>query len=100
MSDSMNDQGSGTAEVDAEQKNWAMIAHLSGLIGFLGPLIVWVIQKDKMPFVNDQAKEALNFQIAVLIAWVITGVASCFVVGWPSFPWYSLEHCLLHHGRV
>ncbi len=59
----------------AEEKQWALFAHLSALAGFvipfgsiLGPLIIWLIKKDTMPFVDDQGKEALNFQITVAIA--------------------------------
>ena len=61
-----------------------MIAHLSALLGyiltsgwagsaggFLGPLIVWVIKKDTMPFVDRQAKEALNFSITICIAFAV-----------------------------
>ena len=69
----------------AEERQWAMIAHLSALIGFLipfasviAPLVVWLIKKDTMPFVDDQGKEALNFQITVAIA-----VIGLVVVGTP-----------------
>ncbi|HJS06274.1 MAG TPA: DUF4870 domain-containing protein [Pirellulales bacterium] len=65
----------------ADERQWALIAHLSGLIAsavggmaFLGPLIVWLVKKDQSVFVADQAKEALNFQIAVTIAIIVTGV--------------------------
>ena len=63
--------------VSAEQRQWAMFAHLSAIAGavltsgvggwgtFLGPLIIWLIKKDTMPFVEDQAKEALNYNITV-----------------------------------
>lgn len=67
-------------ETTGEERNWAMFAHLSILIGalvttgwgfsvgcFLGPLVIWIIKKDSMPFVNDQAKEALNFAITLSI---------------------------------
>jgi len=50
-----------------------MIAHLSGIIaGFIGPLIIWLMNKDKADkvWLNSQAKEALNFQITVAIAMV------------------------------
>jgi uncharacterized Tic20 family protein len=63
-----------------EERQWAMFAHLSALLGgiltsgwagsigcFIGPLIIWLVKKDTMPFVNDQAKEALNFNITVAI---------------------------------
>lgn len=62
----------------AEERQWAMFAHLSALLGgiltsgwagsigcFIGPLIIWLVKKDTMPFVDDQAKEALNFNITV-----------------------------------
>lgn len=63
----------------AEERQWAMFAHLSALLGaivtghmfawgcFIGPLVIWLIKKDTLPFVNDQAKEALNFNITLAI---------------------------------
>jgi uncharacterized protein len=65
------------ATPSTEEKQWAMFAHLSTLAGgiltgwfygigfFIGPLIIWLIKKDTMPFVADQSKEALNFAITV-----------------------------------
>jgi uncharacterized Tic20 family protein len=74
-------------EPTPDERQWALLAHLSGLIAsflggmsFLGPLIVWLIKKDQSAFVADQAKEALNFQIAVTIALVVSfavGAATC-----------------------
>jgi len=67
-------------EPTQDDKTWGLIAHLSALIAglialpVLGPLVVWLIKKDQSPFVGDQAKEALNFQIAVLIAALVCGV--------------------------
>jgi uncharacterized Tic20 family protein len=61
-----------------DERNWAMLAHLSSLLAiwlgglaFLGPLIIWLIKKDQSPFVGDQAKEALNFQLAVFIVTLV-----------------------------
>jgi len=63
--------------IPAEERQWAMFAHLSALAGglltsaiggwgfFIGPLVIWLVKKDTMPFVEDQAKEALNFNITV-----------------------------------
>ncbi|HTV85935.1 MAG TPA: DUF4870 domain-containing protein [Dyella sp.] len=71
---------SSPSDIPAQERTWAMVAHLSALLGavvtsvhgggvacFLGPLIVWLIKKDSMPFVADQGKEALNFNISVAI---------------------------------
>ena len=66
----------------ADEKQWAMLAHLSALIGglltawsggwgvFIGPLVVWLLKKEAMPFVDDQGKEALNFSISVALVCV------------------------------
>ncbi len=68
---------------------WAMLCHLSGLawliIPFLGgiiaPLIIWQIKKDIDPFVDRNGKEALNFQISILIYAVIAGFLIMICVG-------------------
>ena len=67
--------------VDAsdDDRLWATLAHLSILLGLttvVGPLVIWLIKKDTSPFVDDQAKEALNFQLTCLIASLVTA-ASC-----------------------
>ncbi|MBN1419659.1 MAG: DUF4870 domain-containing protein [Planctomycetes bacterium] len=57
-----------------------MLAHLLGIIsGFIGPLIIWLIKKDQDPYVDYHGKEALNFQITLVIAYLICG-ALCFVL--------------------
>lgn len=68
-------------EASPEDRQWAMFAHLSGLIamwvgwlGFLGPLIIWLIKKDQSRFVDDQGKEALNFQLNMLLAVIVLGI--------------------------
>lgn len=65
-----------------EDKLWAMFAHLSGLIGIsvFGPLIIWLIKKESSTFIEDQAKEALNFQLSVLIAVIVLGATCVGVV--------------------
>jgi uncharacterized Tic20 family protein len=85
----------------AEERQWAMFAHLSALAGalltgafggwgfFIGPLVIWLVKKDSMPFVEDQAKEALNFNITVsaifLILWILT-VITLFIGSLLTFP--------------
>ncbi|MCB1606301.1 MAG: DUF4870 domain-containing protein [Xanthomonadales bacterium] len=70
-----------------------MFAHLSALIGFLiplgsilGPLIVWQIKKAEFPFVDDQGKEALNFQITVAIAVIVCIVLMFVLIGMLLLP--------------
>ncbi|MGA8276818.1 MAG: DUF4870 domain-containing protein [Rhodanobacteraceae bacterium] len=67
---------------------WAMFAHLSALLGFvvpfgslLGPLVIWQIKKNEMPLVDDQGKEALNFQITMAIAFIVSCILIFVVIG-------------------
>ncbi|GAB3514428.1 DUF4870 domain-containing protein [Pseudoxanthomonas daejeonensis] len=63
----------------SEEKQWALFGHLTALTGLftggvgniVGPLVIWLVKKDTMPFASDQAKEALNFNITLLIIGVI-----------------------------
>jgi uncharacterized protein len=62
-------------EAPQAERVFGMLCHLlalSGLVGIplgniLGPLVMWLVKKETMPFVNDQGKEALNFNISMLI---------------------------------
>jgi uncharacterized Tic20 family protein len=64
-----------------DDRTMAMLCHLGGMLtGFLVPLIIWLIKKDQSRFVDDQGKEALNFQISLLIYLLITipiGIVTC-----------------------
>ncbi|MEP4079796.1 DUF4870 domain-containing protein [Haloferula sp.] len=70
-----------------EERNWALAAHLSslssfiGIPGFVGPLVIWLVKKDEMPFASAQAKEALNFQISLFIYAVICFALILTVIG-------------------
>ena len=74
-----------------EERQWAMFAHISALAGgllsstvgglgvFVGPLVIWLMKREEMPFVDDQGKEALNFNItfaAIALALVVLGVVT------------------------
>jgi uncharacterized Tic20 family protein len=65
----------------AEDTQWASFAHLGGVIGILPSLIIWLIFKDRGPFTNVEGKEALNFQITLLIALIIGYILSIVGIG-------------------
>ncbi len=64
-----------TMETDKNARTWATICHLSALLmlvgvpigNILGPLVIWLAKRGEYDFVDDQGKEALNFQITFLI---------------------------------
>lgn len=78
------------AAPDTDARMWAMLCHLSAFsmyltgIGFIvGPLIVWLIKREAHPFIDDQGKESLNFEISILIYYVVSAVAVFCVIGIP-----------------
>ena len=69
---------SATKPVTQDEKTWGLIAHLSGiLVGFLGPLIAMLVKGKESAWVDANAKEALNFEITALIAYLVIGTITC-----------------------
>lgn len=94
LKDAMSAPPAPAGTPNAEEKQWAMFAHLSALLGglvtsgwagsvgfFIGPLVIWLMKKDTMPFVADQAKEALNFAITVSLACLALLVLTLMTLG-------------------
>jgi len=79
----------GPQEIPHDARKWATICHIIALVGLLGngigfllgPLVVWLVKRDQHPFVDEQGKEAVNFQITMLIAAIVSGVLSLLIVG-------------------
>lgn len=75
-------------DLPSEIRNWAMLCHLSALAGlivpglamFVGPLLVWLVKRDEHPYIDEQGKEAVNFQLSMLIYVVLL---CCIVIGIP-----------------
>lgn len=84
-----------------EDKTLGLLTHLSGIIlSFIVPLVIWLTNKDKADkgWLNDQAKEALNFQITILIGWIASTVLSVVGIGLLLMPlvWIvNLIFCIL-----
>jgi uncharacterized Tic20 family protein len=80
-------------DIPAEERTWAMFGHLSALVGalltaslwglacFIGPLVIWLVKKESMPFASDQAKEALNFNITMAIGLAVLKVLLIITFG-------------------
>ena len=65
-----------------DDKNISTVTHLGGTVfSFIPALIVWILKKDDSAYIADQAKEALNFQITVLIAQFVAGVLAIILIG-------------------
>lgn len=65
-----------------------MACHLAAFAGWviplgwiLGPLIVWLIKRNEFPFVDEQGKEAVNFQLSVIIYGIVAGILCLLLIG-------------------
>ena len=70
-------------EPDREERTTAVIAHLSGLFSILGPLLIYFLKRDDSAYMEDQAAEALNFQITVALAGVVFALLCVVLIGVP-----------------
>jgi uncharacterized Tic20 family protein len=77
--------------VTPDERTWGTMAHVSSLIAMfvgglmvLGPLIVWLVKKNESAYVAHHAREALNFQLSLLIVGAVLFVAGFFTcgIGW------------------
>lgn len=72
----------GDGKPPKDECSMAMLCHLLAIFtGFLGPLIIWLVKKDSSKFVDDQGKEALNFQITMFIGFVIASATIFIFIG-------------------
>lgn len=73
------------------ERNWAVFAHLSALVPlligvpltFLGPLVLWLMVRERGTFAHDQAVEALNFNISWLL-WTLVVIVAGAVAAIPT----------------
>ena len=86
----MEDSNSIYSMSESEERNLAMLSHLGLLAGmfvpfgtFLLPLLIWQINKDKSDFVVEHAKEALNFQLTMLIIYLGCALMCIILIGIP-----------------
>ncbi|MBV9619740.1 MAG: DUF4870 domain-containing protein [Gammaproteobacteria bacterium] len=71
------------------ERTWGMLAHLAALVGLfipligivIGPLLVWLLRRDDSPFVAAHAREALNFNLLVLLAAILCVALMLVFVG-------------------
>ena len=103
VSDFLNKTPTPTIPSTKEERLFATIIHLSGIVGvstafvhipglsmhipginLILPLILWLAKRDGAPFIDDQGKEVVNFQILATIALVVTQFLFC--IGWVLGP--------------
>ncbi len=66
----------------SDERTMAILSHVLCIIGsFIAPLIIYLLKKDESPYVKEHALEALNFQITMIILYIISGILILILVG-------------------
>lgn len=73
-----------------QERQWALICHLSALSGYvipfghlIVPIIIWSMKKDEMPMVDEHGKEVINFQISITIWMIVSAMLIVLLIGIP-----------------
>jgi len=76
-----------------DEKTWAVLCHVATFAGhavpfgnIIGPLIIWLLKRQELPWVDEQGKEALNFQITVSIFYAVSFILVFFLIGFLLLP--------------
>lgn len=90
------------AEVSDDERTWAIIVHAMGFVGLavpfanvFGPLLVWAIKKDEGPFVDENGKQAINFQITWTVLMIVAGLSILVGLGLVVFPVVGIAWLIL-----
>ena len=90
VSDTPHENPEYVPALPGDVRNWAMLCHLVALLAMplglghiVGPLVVWLLKRDEHPFIDDQGKESLNFQISVTIYTLLISPTLCVLIGIP-----------------
>lgn len=84
----MSEENNSNGLAKQEERSLGLACHLLAFVGMvfplgniLGPLVIWLVKKDDSAFVDDQGKEALNFNITISIAGFVAFLLTFVVIG-------------------
>lgn len=89
----------------SEERNLGMLAHLvpavllplsAGTLGFVGSLVIYLIYKDRGPFVRQHAANSLNVQIITGILLILSSVLMFVLVGFLTYPLVIIVATVIH----
>lgn len=81
---------------EKQARTWAMLCHIGAIVlGFIAPLVIWLVKKDESPFVDDQGKEALNFQITITIAFIAASMLTFIFIGFLLMPALAIFNLIM-----
>lgn len=84
----MSEENNSNGLAKQEERSLGLACHLLAFVGMalpfgniLGPLVMWLVKKDDSAFVDDQGKEAVNFNITISIAGFVAFLLTFVVIG-------------------
>ncbi|MFN8076112.1 MAG: DUF4870 domain-containing protein [Kineosporiaceae bacterium] len=70
----------------SDEQTWSILSHVGALVlGFIAPLVVWLIYKDRSAYIRHHAAEALNFTITCMIGYFASALLMLVLVGFLTF---------------
>lgn len=88
-----------------EERTWGTVVHVvpaaalvlsAGTLGFVASLVIYLIYKDRGPFVRQQAANSLNIQIMTLIGLVVSVALMLLLIGFILYPVVIAVAVVLH----
>ncbi len=80
----------------SDEKTLGMLAHILTIVAsFIAPMVIYILKKDESSFVTAHAKESLNFQLTVIIAYFISFILMFILIGFPLIILVSLGSLIL-----
>lgn len=86
-------QSNAGGTLDSDSKTFGILAHVAAFAGcvipfgnIIGPLVIWLIKKDKLPYVDHHGKEALNFNICFTIYLIAAWLTIFILIGFLLLP--------------
>ncbi|MFC8797448.1 DUF4870 domain-containing protein [Promicromonospora sp. NPDC057138] len=66
----------------SDERTWSVIAQVGPFVlGFIAPLVIWLVLRERSRFVDQEAKESLNFQITVVLALIAAAIITAVTLG-------------------
>jgi uncharacterized Tic20 family protein len=66
----------------SDERLWTVLAQVGPFVlSFIAPLVIWLVLKDRSRFVDQEAKESLNFQITMVLAQIVAAIISVITFG-------------------
>jgi len=92
-----NAEGAGAPQPEKNQdaRNMAMLCHILGVFGFIGPLIIWLNEREKHRFVDEHGRAAMNYQISMMIYFTVAYLSLFILIGMILAPLLTIVHIVL-----